>query len=172
MGIAIRAAQRRELGALQDIENEADLIFRRVAMPWVLPMTPADLDMLEQARRAGRLWVAVNAANRPVGFALLRTLDGKAWLHQLSVLPRHAGRGIGGALLEEVCAKARQERHDSVFLSTYLGVPWNAPFYARRGFVIVPLTQYTAAMRLERAHEGQIGHPLWRRCLMWRDLAA
>jgi len=167
----IRLARRHELPALQAIENVADELFRRVAKPWVLPMTPADRATLEQARRAERLWVAADRANRPVGFALLRTLDGMAWLHQLSVLPRHGGRGFGGALLERVCAKARQEGHASVFLSTYLDVPWNAPFYARRGFAVVPLDRYTAAMRLERAHEGQLGHPLWRRCLMRRDLA-
>jgi GNAT superfamily N-acetyltransferase len=171
MSVEIRAARRHELSALQDIENRADELFRRVAMPWVLPMTPADLDLLEGARRAGRLFVAADGANRPIGFALLRTLDGMAWLHQLSVLPRHGGRGIGGALLERVCAKAQQERHASLFLSTYLGVPWNAPFYGRRGFAVVPLARYTAAMRLERAHERQLGHPLWRRCLMRRDLA-
>jgi GNAT superfamily N-acetyltransferase len=172
MSVAIRAARRHELRRLQDIENEADEIFRRVAMPWVLPMTPADLGLLESARRAGRLWLAADGANRPIGFALLRTLDGMAWLHQLSVLPRHGGRGIGGALLEQVCVQAQREGQTSVFLSTYLSVPWNAPFYARRGFTIVPLGQYTAAMRLERAHERQLGHPLWRRCLMRRDLAA
>ncbi|MBX3502469.1 MAG: GNAT family N-acetyltransferase [Alphaproteobacteria bacterium] len=167
----IRAARRQELPAIRQIENVADEIFRRVAMPWVLPMTPADPALLEDARRGGRLWVAADAVNRPVGFALLRTLDGMAWLHQLSVLPRHGGRGIGAALLEQVCARARQERHASLFLSTYLGVPWNAPFYARRGFTIVPLAQYTAAMRRERAHERQLGHPIWRRCLMRRELS-
>ncbi|MBM3623158.1 MAG: GNAT family N-acetyltransferase [Alphaproteobacteria bacterium] len=170
MAVVIRAARRHELRALEDIENVSDEIFRRVSMPWVLTMTPADLDLLERARRAGCLWVAASAANRPVGFALLRTLDGLAWLHQLSVLPRYSGRGIGGALLEQACAKARQERHDGVFLSTYLGVRWNAPFYARRGFHIVPLARYSAAMRLERAHERQLGHPIWRRCIMRRDL--
>jgi GNAT superfamily N-acetyltransferase len=168
--IAIRAARRHELPALQDIENAADEIFRRVGMPWVLRMTPADLDLLESARRAGRLWVAADRANRPVGFALLRTLGGVPWLHQLSVLPRHGGRGIGGALLERACETVRRERLASVFLSTYLAVPWNAPFYARRGFEVVPLARYTAAMRLERAHERQLGHPIWQRCIMRRDL--
>lgn len=166
----IRPAGRHELPALQIIENVADEIFHRVGMPWVLAMTPADLALLERARRADRLWVAANAANRPVGFALLRTFDGMAWLHQLSVLPRYSGRGIGGALLEQACAKARRERHGGIFLSTYLGVPWNAPFYARHGFKVVPLAQYSAAMRRERAHERQLGHPLWRRCVMRRDL--
>lgn len=165
MSVAIRAARRHELSALQDIESIADGVFRRVAMPWVLAMTPADLDLLERARRSDGLWVAVNGANRPVGFALLRTVGGMAWLHQLSVLPRFSGRGIGGALLEQACAKA-----PTVFLSTYLGVPWNAPFYTRHGFKVVPLAQYSAAMRRERAHERQLGHPIWRRCVMRRDL--
>lgn len=168
--VAIRAARRHELASLQDIENVADEVFRRVGMPWVLTMTPADLALLERARQAGHLWVAVNATNRPVGFALLRSLDGMAWLHQLSVLPRYSGRGIGGSLLEQVCAKAGQDGHAGVFLSTYLGVSWNAPFYARRGFEVVPLARYSAAMWRERAHERQLGHPIWRRCIMRRDL--
>lgn len=172
MAVAIRAARRHELPALQDIENDADEIFRRIGMPWVLAMTPADLDLLERARRTDRLWVAATTVDRPVGFALLRTLDGMAWLHQLSVLPRYGGRGIGGALLEQVCRRARQEGHAGVFLSTYLGVSWNAPFYARRGFEVVPLARYSAAMRLERAHERQLGHPIWRRCIMRRDLGS
>lgn len=172
MSVAIRPARRNELPALQTIENEADKVFARVGMPWVLSMTPADLGLLEDARRAGWLWVAVNDTNRPVGFALLRTLDGMAWLHQLSVLSRFGGRGIGAALLEQACARARQEGHASVFLSTYRSVAWNAPFYARRGFAVVPLAQYNAAMRRERAHERLFGHPIWRRCIMRRDLVA
>jgi GNAT superfamily N-acetyltransferase len=171
IGEAIRPARRHELRAIQTIENRADEVFRRVAMPWVLSMTPAELDLLEDARRADRLWVATDSANRPIGFALLRTLYGTAWLHQLSVLARYSGRGIGGALLERACTKAQQERHPSILLSTYLGVPWNEPFYARRGFVVMPLADYSPAMRWDRAHERQLGHPSWRRCFMRRDLA-
>lgn len=169
--VAIRAARRHELAAIQDIENEADTVFRRAAMPWVLAMAPAGLATLEAARRRGHLRVAVDRANQPVGFALLSTLGGEAFLQQLSVVPRHAGRGIGAALLETICDIARAEGHATIALSTALGVPWNAPFYARRGFVMAPPGDYSPAMRRERAHEMRLGHPAWRRCFMRRVLA-
>lgn len=167
---AVRLARCDELRAVQHIENAADLVFRRVAMPWVLTMQPATLRLLEQARRRDWLWVATGATNRAVGFALLTTVDGEAYLHQLSVLPRAAGQGVGSALIATVCAAARAAGHRTVLLSTYDGVPWNAPYYARRGFVAVPLGRYTRLMRDMRDTERRLGHPVWRRVLMRRVL--
>ena len=169
---SIRLARRDELRAIQRIENVADYVFRRIAMPWVLAMQPADLRVLERARRRGWLWVATDATNRAMGFALLTTVDNEAYLHQLSVLPRAAGRGAGSALIATVCAAAHAAGHRSLLLSTYNGVPWNAPYYAKRGFVEVPLTCYTRSMRDLRAAERRLGHPVWRRVLMRRTLPA
>ena len=166
----IRRARRDELRAIQRIENEADHVFRRVAMPWVLGMTPAGLPLLEWARRRGWLWVAADGANRAIGFALLTTMGGEAYLYQLSVLPRASARGVGSALIDRVCAAARAAGHGTMLLSTYDGVPWNAPFYARRGFRIVPPGSYTRAMRDLRHAERRLGHPVWRRVLMRRAL--
>ncbi|HKU97979.1 MAG TPA: GNAT family N-acetyltransferase [Vineibacter sp.] len=169
---SIRLARRDELRAIQRIENVADYVFRRIAMPWVLAMQPAGLRVLERARRRGWLWVATDATNRAMGFALLTTVDNEAYLHQLSVLPRAAGRGAGSALIATVCAAAHAAGHRSLLLSTYNGVPWNAPYYAKRGFVEVPLTCYTRSMRDLRAAERRLGHPVWRRVLMRRTLPA
>jgi len=166
----IRAARRDELRAIQRIENEADLIFRRVAMPWVLAMQPAGLRLLDRARRRGWLWVAADGTNRAIGFALMATVGGEAYLHQLSVLPRAAGHGVGSALIDRVCAAALAAGHGTLLLSTYDGVPWNAPFYARRGFCVVSLALYTRAMRDLRDAERRLGHPVWRRVLMRRAL--
>lgn len=167
---SIRLARRDELRAVQHIENVADFIFRRVAMPWVLSMQPADLRLLEQARRRGWLWVATDGTNRAMGFALLTTVDGEACLHQLSVLPRAAGHGVGSALIAAVCEAARTAGHRTLLLSTYNGVPWNAPYYAKRGFMEVPLSRYTRLMRDMRDTERRLGHPVWRRVLMRRTL--
>jgi GNAT superfamily N-acetyltransferase len=167
---AIRVARRDELPAVQRIENEADLVFRRVSMPWVVGMQPAGLRLLDRERRRGWLIVAADGANRAAGFALLTTLAGEAFLYQLSVLPRAAGRGIGSALLEAACAAARAADHPTLLLSTYADVPWNAPFYAKRGFRVVPLGSYSGAMRDVRHTERRLGHPIWRRVLMRRPL--
>ncbi len=166
----IRPARRDELRTVQRLENEADLVFRRVAMPWVLAMQPAQLRLLAEARRRGWLWVAADGANRTIGFALLTTLDGEAYLHQVSVLPRAVGRGIGSALIETACAAARAAGYRTLLLSTYSGVPWNEPWYVRRGFATVPTGAYTRAMRDVRHTEKRLGHPLWRRVLMRRPL--
>lgn len=164
----IRAARRDELRTIRDIENEADLVFRRVVMPWVLGMQPADRRLLERQRR--RLWVAADGVNRAVGFALLTCVGGEAYLYQLSVIPRAARRGVGAALIETVCAAARAAGHRTLLLSTYAGVPWNAPYYARRGFDVVPPAAYSRAMRDLRHAERRQGHPVWRRVLMRRPL--
>ncbi|HJQ59274.1 MAG TPA: GNAT family N-acetyltransferase, partial [Vineibacter sp.] len=155
--ITIRVARRSELREIQQIENVADLVFRRVGMPWVLGMQPAGLALLERERRRGWLLVAADGANRALGFALLTTLAGEAYLYQLSVLPRVAGRGFGSALLEAACVAARAADYPTVLLSTYAGVPWNAPFYQKRGFRIVPLASYTPTMRDNRHTELRLG---------------
>ena len=58
----------------------------------------------------------------------------------------------------------------AIFLSTYLDVPWNAPFYTRRGFAEVPRGHRDWPMRLQFAMENSHGHPPWRRTIMYRDL--
>ncbi len=171
-GWQIRAAAFRELPALQEIENEADLRYRAVGLGMIIGMPPQTLRLLEEGRRRRWLWVAADRHNRPVGFALLRTFGDEAWLHQLSVL-RVAGRhGIGRALVETVCGAARAGGRGAVLLSTATGVPWNEPFYRRCGFEPVALARYTQALRHERLHEIGSGHVPWRRVIMRRALAA
>ena len=86
------------------------------------------------AQQAGRLWVAATEQDEPVGFALLSEIDGAIHLEELDVHPAHGRRGIGAALLKQVCAWAEMAAYPGVTLSTFRDVPWNAPFYARHGF--------------------------------------
>jgi predicted N-acetyltransferase YhbS len=55
----------------------------------------------------------------------------------LSVAAEHQRRGIGGALLRRAVEHAWQAGYAAVILNTYRDIPWNGPFYARRGFVEV-----------------------------------
>jgi hypothetical protein len=55
-----------------------------------------------------------------------------------------------------------------LYLSTYLGVPWNAPFYERRGFAPVPRGEWPQAFRRQFMIENSYGHPPWRRTIMGR----
>jgi len=106
-----------------------------------------------RAQQAGMLWVAVTAQDEPVGFALLAEIDGSIHLEELDVHPTHGRRGIGAALLMQVCAWAKAAAYPGVTLSTFRDVPWNAPFYARHGFRVLRPDEMTPG--LVRLRQGE-----------------
>jgi GNAT superfamily N-acetyltransferase len=138
-GYTIRLARYNEVRSLPDIERRAMSLFTgypaELGVPpgYVSPVSSADT--LERANQDGRLWVAADAEGALVGLALVVELGLFAHLEELDVLPEHGRRGIGSALLEAVCEWALTRGFSAVTLSTFRDVPWNAPFYARRGFV-------------------------------------
>ena len=77
------------------------------------------------------------AGDPVVGFAHVLHLDGEAHLEQIAVHPNSMGQGIGSALLEAACVAAEEAGFAEISLTTFADVPWNAPFYAARGFAIV-----------------------------------
>ena len=164
----IRAARPDEIALLPQIENAADQRYARVGLQRVIAMPPATIESLQHGRRDGRLWVATSPLNRVVGFALMKFPGGTAWLDQLSVLDRWQGSGLGTALIERTARHAHAFGHATLYLSTYLGVPWNAPFYERRGFSPVPRGELPAPCRLQFTIENSRGHPAWRRTVMRR----
>ncbi len=166
----IRHPHPHEIKLLPQVENEADLRYRRVGLGRVVDMPPASLASLEAARLEHRLWVAVSPLNRPVGFALMKFPGDTAWLDQLSVLNRWQGQGYGSALIERVVAAARELGHCRLHLSTYRNVPWNAPYYARRGFKELPRGDWPHVFRMQAMEENRHGHPPWRRTIMRSSL--
>jgi len=58
----------------------------------------------------------------------------------------------------------------AITLSTFRHVPWNAPYYARLGFVAVDEHEYDDGLRALRRHEQAIGLDLARRVMMRLDV--
>jgi GNAT superfamily N-acetyltransferase len=88
---------------------------------------------------------------------------------ELAVIPRWMRQGIGTALLERACEWGRARGYPAITLTTYADVPWNAPWYARRGFVEV--TDLGPGLAAERAHEAELGlDAVGPRIVMRRDL--
>lgn len=165
----IRRPHPHEIKLLPHIENEADLRYVRVGLSRVVAMPPASLASLEAGRCGRRLWVAVSPLDRPVGFALMKIVAGSAWLDQLSVLGRWQDRGFGSALIDRTAATAKALGHETLYLSTYRDVPWNAPYYTRRGFSEAPRGEWPRAFRAQFMGENRQGHPPWRRTIMRRS---
>jgi GNAT superfamily N-acetyltransferase len=164
----IRSAHPYEIASLPQIENAADKRYVRAGLQQILAMPSASLASLERGRRESQLWVATSPLDRVVGFALMKLPGGEAWLDQLSVLDRWQGRGLGAALIDRTAEQARALGRNTLYLSTYLDVPWNAPFYERRGFTPVPRGEWPRAFRLQFMIENRHGHPPWRRTIMRR----
>ena len=119
-----------------EIERRAGRAFADVGLPEVAADDPGSVAWLARFADAGRAWVAVDADDRPVAYLLTTVLDGATHIEQVSVDPDHARHGIGAALIEHAAARAREEGHDALTLTTFRAVPWNAPYYERLGFAI------------------------------------
>jgi 4-diphosphocytidyl-2-C-methyl-D-erythritol kinase len=140
-GYTVRLSRRADMPQLPRIEREAMLRFvdyeQELGFRADAPAAPNSPDTLLAAHADGRLWVAADAAEQPVGFALVLDLGLFAHLEELVVLPAQGGQGLGGALLEAVCAWADSRGYSAVTLATYRDVPWNAPFCARHSFAAI-----------------------------------
>ena len=102
----------------------------------------------QAAQAAGLLWVALSPQRHPVGFALVEREGLQLHLEELDVHPQHGRRGIGGALVETVCAWARDCGYAEITLTTYRDIPWNGPFYAKLGFKVLGAAELTPALRV------------------------
>jgi GNAT superfamily N-acetyltransferase len=89
---------------------------------------------MEEAQEQDRLWVALDSAKRPVGFAVAVPAGDAAFLLEIDVHPDHQRRGLGRKLIQEVANWSKEQRFTSLSLTTFEHVPWNAPFYERLGF--------------------------------------
>jgi GNAT superfamily N-acetyltransferase len=168
----VRLASVGDLVLLPEIELAAAHLFldyaEALGFDAALLQSAKPIDDLRQALAEDLLWVAVDAQDVPVGFALAVELDGRLHLEEMDVHPAHGRRGFGTALVDAVCAAARL-RGQGVSLSTFREVPWNAPFYARLGFRQLDESELTPVLRRLREDEGRRGLRPDTRILMVRS---
>jgi GNAT superfamily N-acetyltransferase len=133
----IRPPRRDELETLRSIERDAGRAFAEIGMAEIAADEPPSLVELESHRAHGRAWVALDAQDRPIAYLLSSIVDGCAHIDQVSVASAHARRGLGAALIEHLAVLARAEGRPALTLTAFRDVPWNAPYYARLGFMVV-----------------------------------
>lgn len=168
----VEQARPEHLPALSDIERAAATLFRGWSVPRSVLEESTPLEVFQAAQAAGLLWVAVSDRRRPVGFALVEWEGNRAHLEEMDVHPRHGRRGIGSALVEAVCAWARERGCESITLTTYKDMPWNRPFYARLGFEVLGPADLTSELRERVEAEAARGLEPARRVVMRRVLSA
>ena len=166
----IRPARPDELPRLADIERAAGEQFRALDMAAVADDEPPSPAVLQAHLDRGLAWVEAGPDDEPRAYLLLDVVDGVLHVEQVSVHPSAAGRGLGRALIEAAVAAARDRGHDRVTLTTFADVPWNAPYYRRLGFTVVPEEEQGPELRRVRAHEAAVGLDRWPRVAMARPV--
>jgi ribosomal protein S18 acetylase RimI-like enzyme len=157
----VRPAEPGDLPGLPEIDRRAETIFRVSGID--RPELPFPADALHDAK-------AIFVADRPaVGYVRVDEVEGLAHIEGLAVVPGMMRRGIGTSLLEAACSWAAAQGYPAVTLITFADVPWNAAFFATRGFTIVD--DVTPELAELRDWEHAVGlDALGKRVVMRRSL--
>jgi len=169
--VTICSARQDELELLRTLESAAGVLFRGIGMTDIAEHPPPPLQLFEQARQAGRLWVSVDADDHPTGFVLVTLVDGAAHIEQISVHPDHQGQGLGRRMIGHVDAWAAEQGLPALTLSTFRSVPWNGPYYARLGFQELSPQELTSGLSDLLAAETAFGLDPAQRIFMRRPVA-
>ena len=148
----IELAAEYHLRAIPAIEQAAAAMFAEADLPPELRFLVTDTETLIEAQRTQRLWIALDEKKNAVGFALARSVDVYAHLEEMDVHPEHGRQGIGSQLLDAVISWARAAGFPGITLITFRHLQWNAPFYARHGFVQLDYEDASGGLR-ELMHE-------------------
>jgi GNAT superfamily N-acetyltransferase len=170
---AIRRARREELSRLPAIEDEAGRLFEGVVpLPDEDEDDPDPVEPFARAQAAGLLWVAADAGDAPVAFAMFEELGGALHLEEIDVHPDHMRQGLGARLIDAAAAWARELGYAEITLTTFREVPWNAPYYERLGFRERPEAEWAPALRARVADEASRGLDREPRLVMSRPIGA
>jgi GNAT superfamily N-acetyltransferase len=177
-GYSIRSAHAEELILLAQIERSAAVLFFDTPYAFLLNDEPLSIDFVRQRFQAGQVWVAVDPDDVVVGFAIAREVDDTIYLQEMDVDPTHGRRGIGAGLVNMVCDWAQLRGYDTILLSTFRDLPWNAPFYAKLGFRILDESELTLlhgrgfakGFQEIRQQELEAGLPISERVIMYYQI--
>lgn len=169
--LSIRLARPNEVARLGFIEDRASELFESTDIINDLNGEVFDPAELANLIAKQQVWVACDESDLAVGFVIVLKNDDVIHIEELDVLPELGRRGIGTALLEHVCRWGRDAGFIAATLSTFRDVPWNAPFYSRRGFRVIDPDEYTSWMVELRHLERSKGLRLETRVIMRRRLS-
>ncbi len=149
------------------IEHSAGLAFREIpALAWVADGDDLPSSFHRRLILEGMSWTAVDDLNLPIGFLSAEMFCDELHIWELSVHIDWQRGGIGRQLIACAVEDATAKNLASITLTTFIDVPWNAPYYSRLGFQM--LDRHRLAPRLADVlrQEAQRGFAPETRCAM------
>src|SRR5678815_5441275 len=133
--ITIRRARPQDAPLLPAVEKSAGEAFRALSdLAWIADDRVVEAQSYDEPIRDGTVWIA-ERERRIVGVLLAECANDALHIDELAVVRDSQQRGIGRQLLDAAVAYARVKGLSALTLTTFRHVAWNAPFYARYGFV-------------------------------------
>ena len=168
--LEIRLATSADAELMPDVERSSGEAFRQLSdLAWI-----ADDEVTSAERHAaliqqGTVWVAVDQDGLVLGFLSAEIRRDALHIWQMSVRSDQQRKGIGKQLIAAAETCARDKKLSALTLTTFLSVPWNAPFYESCGFARVDPGSHGVLSTTLRAEE-QAGLPIDKRCAMLKPL--
>lgn len=172
MDYVIRKTEISDVEHLPPVERSAGSAFKSLpGLAWVADYSVMSAEEHKSLVATGLSWVALNSSSQTIcGFINAEIIESEFYVGEVSVSETYQKKGIGSKLFKTALTQAKSLGLSTATLTTFIDVPWNAPYYQRLGFVI--LTADTLPQYLERKlqEEKSAGLPLDRRCAMRKIL--
>ena len=103
----LRLARPAERDRVQEIEDLAGTRFSGLDL--VDESLDVSFPLQDRVRLidAGQVWVACDATDTPVGMVIASVRERAVYVEEMDVLAEHGRRGLGGRMLDAVCAWGR-----------------------------------------------------------------
>jgi GNAT superfamily N-acetyltransferase len=168
MAYRVVRGERTHARALGAVEKAAGARFRDIGMADIADAETTPATILEDRATEGRLYVAL-ADDKPVGFLIWSEKDGRAYIEEVSVHPDHAGHRLAARMIDTL-ADAVRGRIKMLSLATFRDVAWNAPYYAKLGFVELPYAEAGPEHEANWKRQAEYGLDMSRRLFMTRPV--
>jgi GNAT superfamily N-acetyltransferase len=165
----IRLAEVDDLPALPTIEQAAGQQFVELGLAYLENIT-LPMEILIETQQDGHVWVITTMSGEIVGFAVVSVDKEHLHLEEIDIEPAHRRQGLGQKLIMAICNWAETRGIKTMSLSTFRDIPWNAPYYERLGFRIVPESELTEYLIGVREAEARVGLPVSQRVIMRKHL--
>ncbi|MBL4870927.1 MAG: GNAT family N-acetyltransferase [Robiginitomaculum sp.] len=172
MSYDVRKTELSDLNYLPPVERSAGIVYTLLPdLAWIADGSVMSVDEHKRVLAKGFSWVALDTLSQTIsGFIIAEIIEGEFYVGEVSVSATNQQKGIGSKLFETALTEARSLGLPAATLTTFIDVPWNAPYYERLGFVII--TSELLPLYLQRIlqDEKSAGLPLERRCAMRKIL--
>jgi len=163
--VHIRPTLTRDIPWLAEVECSAAQAFAQLpALAWLAQGEVMESTAHQGFVDAGASWLAEGDAGQILGFVCARREQQALHIHEVSVRREAQGQGIGRLLLNQLVDAAQAAGVRELTLTTFVDVPWNAPFYARYGFEAID--EGLLCTRLRDILANEHAHGLVGRCAM------